>query len=213
MPFFDDKIRTQLKEALAPMGDTVHMAFFTQEMECHGCADTHQFLTEMTGVSEKLDLIVWDFVKDAEKAKYYKIDKIPAILLLDSKDNDTGIRFYGFPGGYEINSFLRGLLDVSGAKEKLPDPVIERIKKIQKDIHIQVFVSLTCPYCPGAVSTAHRIALENDHIRADMVESTQFVQAAIRYNVSSVPKVVINDTIEFVGAYPIEQFLGFIEKA
>lgn len=63
------------------------------------------------------------------------------------------------------------------------------------------------------MSTAHRIALENENIRADMVESTQFVQEAVKYNVSSVPKVVINDTIEFVGAYPIEQFLGYIEKA
>jgi len=199
MPFFDDKIRAQLKEALAPMKETVHMAFFTQEMECHACADTHQFLTEMTGISDRLDLIVWDFVKDAEKAQYYKIDKIPAILFLDSKDNDTGIRFYGFPGGYEINSFLRALLEVSGVREKLPDHVMTRIQKIQKDIHIQVFVSLTCPYCPGAVSTAHRIALENGHVRADMVESTQFVQEAIKYNVSSVPKVVINDVVEFVG--------------
>jgi protein-disulfide isomerase len=50
-------------------------------------------------------------------------------------------------------------------------------------------------------------------IRADMVDSTVFTPLAVKYNVTSVPKVVINGTNEFIGALPIDQFLDEIEKA
>jgi alkyl hydroperoxide reductase subunit AhpF len=101
---------------------------------------------------------------------------------------------------------------MSGLKEQLPDDLMKRIQSIKKDIHIQVFISLTCPYCPDAVSVAHRLALESEHIKADMVESSTFVPVAIKYNVSSVPKTVINGTQEFVGANPLGKVLDFIEK-
>ncbi|HMB19739.1 MAG TPA: thioredoxin family protein, partial [Spirochaetota bacterium] len=63
-----------------------------------------------------------------------------------------------------------------------------------------------------AVATAHRIALENPKIKADMVESSTFQHLAIKYNVSSVPKIVINETHEIIGAQPVSVFLEEIEK-
>ncbi len=45
-----------------------------------------------------------------------------------------------------------------------------------------------------------------------MIESTTFTPLAVKHNVSSVPKVVINDIYEFVGAQPINVFLDMIEK-
>ena len=137
---------------------------------------------------------------------------IPAIVVLDRNNKDNGIKFYGVPGGYEINSFLGSLLESSNKKEELPADIAKRIAEIDKDIHIQVFVTLSCPYCPGAVSTAHRLALESDRVRADMVESSTFQHLAIKYNISSVPKIIINETHEIVGAQPISEFLNIIEK-
>jgi glutaredoxin-like protein len=134
------------------------------------------------------------------------------MLLTDDAGTDTGIRFFGVPGGYEINSFLTAINEVSGSGEALPGDMIERIKKIEKDVRIEVFITLSCPYCPQAVATAHRIALENPRIKADMVESSTFQHLAIKYNVSSVPKIVINETHEFIGAHPVNVFLEEIEK-
>ncbi len=94
----------------------------------------------------------------------------------------------------------------------MPPQIDERVKKIKKDVHIQVFVSLGCPYCPDAVATAHRLALENENIIADMVETSQFPHMAIKYNVSGVPKVIINENHEFTGAQPITAFLDMIEQ-
>jgi len=62
------------------------------------------------------------------------------------------------------------------------------------------------------VSTAHRLALESPHVRADMVDTGTFPQLAVKYDVSSVPKIVINEKHELLGAQPIEEFLKVIEK-
>ena len=212
MSLLDDKVKKQLQEALKPMVNNVNLVLFTQTLECNTCRDTHLFLGEISELSDKLTLTVWNFQTDKDKAEQYGVDKIPAIVVLDSENRDHGIKFYGLPGGYEINSFIRIILEMSGLKEQLPDDMMKRIQGIKKDIHIQVFISLTCPYCPDAVSAAHRLALESEHIKADMVESSTFVPLAIKFNVSSVPKTVINGTQEFVGTNPLGKVLDFIEK-
>ena len=213
MSLFDDKVKKQLQEALKPMVNNVNLVMFTQTLECNTCRDTHLFLREISELSDKLTLTLWNFQTDKDKAEKYHVDKIPAIVVLDSDNKDHGIKFYGLPGGYEINSFISSILEMSGVREPLPDDLVKRIKGINKDIHIQVFISLTCPYCPNAVTVAHRLALENEHIRAEMVESSTFVPEAIKFNVSSVPKTVINGTQEFVGAQPLDKVLDFVEKA
>ncbi|MFW5862564.1 MAG: protein disulfide oxidoreductase [Spirochaetota bacterium] len=212
MPIFDDNVRKQLTDLLSNLENPVKVLFFTQEFECPACSDNHDFINEFSALSDKITLEVYDFVKDKNTADKYSIDKIPAMLVTDDKGTDTGIRFFGVPGGYEINSFLTSINEVSGSGEELPGDMIERIKKIDKDVRIEVFITLTCPYCPQAVATAHRIALENPKIKADMVESSTFQHLAIKYNVSSVPKIVINETLEFIGAQPVSVFLEQIEK-
>ena len=50
-------------------------------------------------------------------------------------------------------------------------------------------------------------------MRADIVEASEFPDLAERYNVYAVPKIVINDDTEFVGAQPEPQFVGYIVQA
>lgn len=212
MPIFDDDTKRKLKEVLEEMINEVNVVFFTQEYECETCKDTRNFLEEFLDLSDKIKLNIYDYVKDKDKVKEFEIDKIPAIALLDSKNFDTGIRFYGIPAGYEINSFIQGLLEVSGKKDELSESIIKRISEIDKDIHIMVFITLACPYCASAVINAHRLALESDKIRADMIESSTFPHLAIKYSVSGVPKIIINEKKELLGAQPIEKFLTVIES-
>lgn len=213
MAIFDEKVRKQIGDILAKLPGRVNLVYFTQELECGICRETHEFLNEFTSLTDRIGLTTFDFVKDRDKAQHYRVDKIPAIVLLDKDDNDSGMRFFGLPGGYEINSFIQSIFEVSGLREPLPAETAEAIKKIDRDIHIQVFISLTCPYCPAAVSAAHRIALENPRVRADMVDAGTFPQLAVKYNVSSVPKTVINETIEIIGAEPVEKLVEAVAKA
>lgn len=212
MALFDEKISNQLRSILNQMQDNVKLVLFTQEIECATCKAAHQMVEEIASLSSKLSLDVYSLVLDKEKAEQYKVDKVPAILLLDKDGNDTRMKFYGIPGGYEINSFLGAILTVSGKRDVIPKEISERIAKIDKDIHMEVFVSLECPHCPTAVMAAHLLALENPHIHADMIESSSFIPLSIANNISSVPKTIINGKMDFIGAQPVDMMLDMLEK-
>ncbi len=212
MALFQEKIRQQLGDILAKMDREVILVFFTQEIECPACRETRIFLEEMSSLNDKLKLEIYNFVIDAETAKRYNVDKIPAIVVIDEKRTDYGIKFYGLPGGYEVNSFLSAVLEVSGVKEQLSEGLVQRIDEVDRDVHIQVFVGLGCPHCPGAVSVAHRLALESPAVRSDMIDTGAFIPLAQKYNVTGVPKIVFNDMFELIGAHPIETFLDVIDR-
>jgi len=212
MALFDPKVQEQLKNILKSMKDEVKIIYFTQEIECPLCRDTRAFVEEIASLNSKLSVEVYNLVLDRDRAELYGVDKIPGIVLLDKNGKDHGIKFYGLPGGYEINSFLGALLEVSGHKEEIPPQLMERIRNVDRDVHIQVFVSLGCPHCPGAVTAAHRLALENPKIKVDMIDTNNFVPLAQRYNISGVPKIVFNDKFELVGAHPINTFLDVIDR-
>ena len=52
------------------------------------------------------------------------------------------------------------------------------------------------------------MALENKLITADVVEIQEFPNLARMYNVTSVPKTVINNVVQFNGVLPEDQFLN-----
>jgi len=60
---------------------------------------------------------------------------------------------------------------------------------------------------------AHKLAIENAHITADVVEVSEFIDLAQRYQVRGVPKTVVNDSIEFTGALPEPRFVQEVLKA
>ncbi len=70
-----------------------------------------------------------------------------------------------------------------------------------------MFVTPTCPHCPRAVTLAHRLAVESPHITATCVEATEFIDLSRKYRVTGVPKTVVNDSIEILGALPEDAFV------
>jgi alkyl hydroperoxide reductase subunit AhpF len=74
-------------------------------------------------------------------------------------------------------------------------------------VEIVVFVTPTCPHCPHMVTLAHRLAVESPHVRAVCVDATEFLDRSRRYRVTGVPKTVINDTVEILGAVPEDEFI------
>ena len=212
MALFDENTTKQLTEILSMMKDEIQLLYFTQEIECPTCKDGHSFISEIAALNSKIKLSTYTLVKDHVMAEKYRIDKIPAIAVLDKDGNDTRVRFFGIPAGYEINSFLGSILETSSQITKIPQDIQERIDSIKHDVHIQVFVSLGCPHCPDAVSAAHLIAMQNSHVRADMVETSTFPHLAVKYNVSGVPKAVFNEKAELLGSQPVIAFLDVIDE-
>ena len=210
--YLDDKIRSELKTQLSVLTKKVKMVFFTQELECQYCRETKQILTELTEISDKLSLEIKNFVNDKEDAEKFGVDKIPATVLLDEDGTDYGIKFYGIPSGYEFASLLEDIKMLGIGKTGLSPDVEAEIKKIDSDIHMQVFVTPTCPYCPQAVVTAHKFSYLNNKFKGDMVEATEFPHLSQKYNVRGVPRTVINETGFIEGAAPEQAFLDKVKE-
>ncbi len=211
MAHINEKDREHLKKEFDNLVNPVKLIMFTQEFECQYCQLTHELLTELSELSDKINIEIYDFVKDKEKVKAYNIDKIPAIVVEGEKD--YGIRFFGVPAGYEFSTLIEDIIDVSKGTTSLSDETKQALKNLEKPVHIQAFVTLTCPYCPRAVRTAHQMAMESDLVRGDMVEASEFPQLSNKYSVSAVPKIVINENVSFEGALPEKNYLEKVREA
>lgn len=197
----------------------VSITYFTQResvliipgQECAYCKDTRELLEEVVTISPKLHLTVKDFVRDEQEAKSLGIERIPAFIL-QGQTSGT-VRFFGVPAGYEFATLIEDLIDVSKGKTDLSEKTRQALSAIDQDLHVQVFVTPTCPYCPRAARLAHKLAIENKHVTADVVEVSEFIDLAQRYHVQGVPKTVVNDSVEFVGALPEPRFAQEVLKA
>jgi glutaredoxin-like protein len=211
--YLDDNIKAELKNHLSVLTNKVKILFFTQELECQYCGETKQILTELSEISDKLQLEIKNFVTDKDDAVKFGVDKIPATVLLDENGKNYGIKFYGIPSGYEFASLLEDIKMLGTGVSGLSKEVEEEIKKIDSDVHMQVFVTPTCPYCPQAVVTAHKFAFVNEKIKGDMVEATEFPHLSQKYNVRGVPRTVINEDIFIEGAAPEQMVFDKVKEA
>jgi glutaredoxin-like protein len=196
------------EEFEASLKDEVRLVMFTQETECAHCKEARELVEEIAELSDKIKVEIYDFVKDKERVQEYKADKVPAIAVAGKKD--YGIRYYGVPLGYEFKSFIDSIINLSKGTTNLTEETKRKLKSITKPVHIQVFVTLTCPYCPTAAGLAYKFALENDLVRADVIDVGEFPHLGQKYSVMGVPKTVINERIEIVGAVPEKQFVAHV---
>ena len=200
----DDKKELLKKDFEEKLDDPVKIVMFTQEFECRYCSDTRKLAQELATLNSKITTEVYDFVADAAKAKEFGIDKIPALAIIGKKD--YGVRIYGIPYGYELQTLIEAIINVSKGKTDLSDKTKQILTDVTSPVHIQVFVTLTCPHCPAAAAVAHKLAIESDMVKADVIESSEFPDLAMKYNVIGVPKIIINETVEFVGAFNEDLF-------
>ncbi|MFO7881783.1 MAG: thioredoxin family protein [Kosmotogaceae bacterium] len=205
-------VRKQVKEILENMDGEVKLLLFVKDKDCDFCDTVVSLLNELTEVAEKVSFEKHNI--DSEAANKYNINDAPAIVLLTPDGKDKGIRFYGMPSGHEFGTLLQDIVSFSkGAISTISEDSQNKLKNIDSNIDIKVFITPTCPYCPKAVITAHNIAMLNDNITASMIEANEFEELSKKHGVSSVPHTVINDSVEFVGAYPEEQFVNEVLKA
>jgi glutaredoxin-like protein len=204
MGMLSKKIEGQVRKEFEALDAPVKLVFFSQEMECEFCEQTRELIEEVAALDPRLSLHVYDQVKDKTIAEQYGIDKIPALAIVRNAETeqDYGIRFYGIPSGYEFTTLIEDIVMVSRGQSSLNEQTQAQLAMLQDEVHLQVFVTPTCPYCPQAVHLAHQMAMASDKVKADMVEAIEFPHLSHKYQVMGVPRTVINET-EFVeGAAP-----------
>lgn len=215
MALLTQKDRQYVEHLFSEMTRPVKLVVFTQKTECQYCKETREIVEELSGLSPNVSHEVFDFVEDEVEVERYQILQIPAIAILEDGEEpvDYGIRYYGIPSGYEFSSLLEDISMVGTGESGLSDETKHALREIDEPVHLQVFVTPTCPYCPKAVHMAHQIAYENKNVRADMVEAIEFPHLANRYNVRGVPRTVINEDVHVEGAVPEQVLLHRVLEA
>jgi glutaredoxin-like protein len=206
-----DEDAREVREQLQGMTGPVTLVHFTEVEGLEFGAETLSLLRELTVLSPLLSLEVYTLSADHEKAREYGIDKAPATVIRNSKD--YGIRFYGFPAGLEFSTLLDAILAVSMGNSGLLPGTREKLAIIGEPVHIEVFVTPTCGYCPRAVRTAYRFAMESEWVRADAIEATEFPELASRNMVQAVPKTIVNGRHAVEGMFPEEYLAEELLKA
>lgn len=211
MSLLTDENKRQISELLERMEEPVTIHAFTDG--CETCEECLDFNREMAETSELLSLEEHDLDSDlAEEYGASKYDKGPVQVLAGG--DVSGVNYFGLPTGQEINSYITDIVELSTGEPELADSVAESVQEIDEPVEITVFVTPTCPHCPGAVQTAHRFAMVNENISGEMVQSQEFMDVAQEYGVRGVPQINVNGHDgEFTGNLPPEQFLQEVKSA
>lgn len=142
----NQQVVQQIGEAFAAVDRPVQMLFFGSEENCEYCDQTQQLLSEVSAISDKVGLSIYDLKKDCAVAAQYNVDKAPAIVIA-SKDGeqivDLGVQFSGIPAGYEFSSLISDIILASNRDSGLGAATREFLKSLTQPLLLQVFVTPT----------------------------------------------------------------------
>ena len=179
--------------------------------ECAYCGDVQQILEELAALSEKVTLTVHEFADAPEEARKLGVDKVPGIVVRGPANRP--LRFFGMPGGNEFPNFVEAIVAASKQQADVTPEIAKQLKKLKDNVAVVVYVTPTCPYCPGVVRAAYRLALASTHIHASAVEISEFPRLAQQLNLRGVPMTVIDDRVVITGATDEAGLLDGVHKA
>ncbi len=196
---FDVDMTAQLKTVFFKMEHSLRLKLYLDSKPLS--EELKNYVEAMTELTDKLSV---------EIAESHTVSETPCVRVFREDQSDTGLAFHGVPGGHEFTSFVLGLYNAAGEGQTVNDSVKERITKINQEVHMQILVSLSCTMCPELVTAAQKIATMNPLVAAEVYDINHFGGIKQKYNVMSVPCLVINEDKVFFGKKNIEQILDLI---
>lgn len=216
MAFLNDDVREQVRPVLAALAHEVELRVYTggtlvlpgRDATGHQ-EETLGLLRELAELSDRITVTEAPLAGDDE-ALSLGIVRAPTILFRRKGERRTNLRYAGLPSGYEFTVLLEAIRLV--ASDDRPD---DAVGELARPLLLQTFVTPTCPHCPRAVLTAYELALANDALVAEGVETNEFPILAHRYRISSVPDTVIGgeEDARVLGAQPKRAFVEAIRAA
>ena len=197
---FNGDMLSQLHTVFARMASPLILRLFLDETPLS--AELRQYMDELAAQSGKLSVEVGDPAS---------ADHLPCVRVCRADGDWTGLAFHGVPGGHEFTSFVLGLYNAAWPGQALDEESRNAIHAIQKTMDLQVLVSLSCTMCPELVTAAQRVAAENPNITAQVYDLNHFPDLREKYQVMSVPCLVVNsgEQVSF-GKKSIRQLLELL---
>ena len=167
-------------------------------------AELERFITALADLSDKLTVEVADRQSDERYA--------PCVKICRKDGKETGLAFHGVPSGHEFTSFVLGLYNAAGPGQAIDEDTKNLIAAIKKPTDMKILVTLSCTMCPDLVKATQKIAAENPLVTAEVYDIHYFEEVKKRFNVMSVPCLVIDDEKISFGKKNIRQILDLLAQ-
>jgi len=198
---FTADMRNQLDTVFSRMERKLRLKLYLDNRPVS--AELERFMTALAGLSEKLTVEVVDRRASKKHA--------PCVKVCLEDGTETGLAFHGVPSGHEFTSFVLGLYNAAGPGQSIDEETRKQIAAITKPTDMKILVTLSCTMCPDLVKAAQRIAAENPFISAEVYDIHHFEEMKERYQVMSVPCLVVDDEKVSFGKKNISQILDILK--
>ncbi|ELV8678403.1 alkyl hydroperoxide reductase subunit F [Vibrio vulnificus] len=201
----DQAIKQQLTQYLTNLKQDVRLVVSLDDSK--GSQDILALANEIADLSPLISV-----VRD-DKASARK-----PVMTVTNPEKSTALRFAGLPMGHEFTSLVLALLHSGGHPIKLDAETIEQIAQLDKELDVEVFISLSCQNCPDVVQAFNMMAAINPKIRATMIDGALFQDEVKQRDILAVPSVFVNGELFGQGRMSLTEILnklddGAAEKA
>ena len=198
---FTLEMKAQLETVFARMENSLVLKLYLDNRSVS--MELQSYVEALVAMTDKLTL---------EVVKGHDEEFTPCVKLYRNKDSYTGLAFHGVPGGHEFTSFVLGMYNAAGPGQAMEEDMKKRIQELGKSVDIKILVTLSCSMCPDLVVAVQHMAAVGDKITAEVYDILHFERLKNKYNVMSVPCMVINDEHVYFGKKNMQQVLELLES-
>lgn len=173
--------------------------------------EMEKMINEIASVSDKLNFSVYEMGNNPELENKIEATRFPTIAILDKNKEFSGIKYSTLPSGHELNSFILAMYNVAGPGQKLEDNIFNNINMLNQPKDIKIGISLSCTKCPVSVQSAQRIASINKNIRVEVIDVFSFTDFKDKYDIMSVPALVIDNHKVVFGEKSVEEIVEYLK--
>jgi alkyl hydroperoxide reductase subunit AhpF len=130
-----------LTARLSTLAAPVRLVLFTQTFGCESCFTARRAADEFARLSDRIRVEEHNLVLDTERVAEFGAERVPALAIVGAED--LGLRYYGAPAGYEVESILSAIEIAGGAAPELSAESVAALGALDRPLRIQVFVTPT----------------------------------------------------------------------
>lgn len=206
----DDGIMQQIQGLAERFEKSVQLVVIQDPEKQEKSSEMLSLVKEIASASDKIQVLSYQKGENPEMEAKIQANFLPVVAFLNDKGEYARIKYAVVPGGHELTSFLLALYNVAGPGQAVNEEIQQKTAQIQDEVNLKIGVSLTCTKCPETVQSAQRIAVENPKVDIEVVDVFGFQDFKKKYDIMSVPAVVMNDKDLFFGQKDIPALLDDI---
>ena len=197
---FTKEMRQQLDTIFSRMAQRLLLKLYLDSRPIS--EELEGFMTALGALTDRLTVQVCD--------RHTGNADAPCVEVCLSDGTPTGLAFHGVPSGHEFTSFVLGLYNAAGPGQTIDADTLAKIKAITTPTDLKILVTLSCTLCPELVVAAQRIAAANPNVTAHVYDIRHFEALKNRYQIMSVPCLVIHEREIHFGPKTMQQVLELI---